>query len=340
MKFTDDLLLINVPHERRVLQMALYAMHLASGKGIYCKRLKSSTIEKHLRDIAKFLLRFSDRDARFANPGDSAMAPEISGIISEVKRIEEIPNKCDPWGLDCQEHLRKLAAESHEDGHLQALANWSMCGLHGGFRLSEWAQNHQGKQLGAHASKDMGKGKAKVPLAFCLKDLTFLDARGAKLKIRFARRNKGKVKQIRLKWTHQKNGNHGEEKLFTRHKSSTDRCFINNMMEIVERFHRLCLRAYGQVYDNIPLSLYLDEEDGQVYNITDNLITRIFRRVACQIYKLDPATDKIKFSSHSLRVGACVILHAQGFTGPQIKFLLRWKSDTFMRYLRDRKSVV
>ena len=41
------------------------------------------------------------------------------------------------------------------------------------------------------------------------------------------------------------------------------------------------------------------------------------------------------WSAHSLRVGACVILHTMGFTGTQIKFLLRWKSDTFMMYLRN-----
>jgi hypothetical protein len=40
-------------------------------------------------------------------------------------------------------------------------------------------------------------------------------------------------------------------------------------------------------------------------------------------------------SSHSLRVGACIVLHAHRFTGPKIQFLLRWKSDAFMAYLRN-----
>jgi len=30
-----------------------------------------------------------------------------------------------------------------------------------------------------------------------------------------------------------------------------------------------------------------------------------------------------------------VILHAMGYTALQLKFLLHWKSDTFMMYLRN-----
>ena len=32
---------------------------------------------------------------------------------------------------------------------------------------------------------------------------------------------------------------------------------------------------------------------------------------------------------------ACIVLHALGFSGPQIKFLLRWASDCFMEYLHN-----
>ena len=39
------------------------------------------------------------------------------------------------------------------------------------------------------------------------------------------------------------------------------------------------------------------------------------------------------WSAHSLRVGACVILHAAGFTEPQIQFLLRWCSTSFLELL-------
>jgi hypothetical protein len=43
-----------------------------------------------------------------------------------------------------------------------------------------------------------------------------------------------------------------------------------------------------------------------------------------------------KWSSHSLRVGACGILHGMGFTNSQIRLLLlRWRSDAFFDCLRN-----
>jgi hypothetical protein len=40
--------------------------------------------------------------------------------------------------------------------------------------------------------------------------------------------------------------------------------------------------------------------------------------------------------AHSLiRVGACVILQAMGCTESQIRWLLRWRSNAFMVYLRN-----
>ena len=62
------------------------------------------------------------------------------------------------------------------------------------------------------------------------------------------------------------------------------------------------------------------------------------RRVAAQVYHLHPgkhAKELQRWSTHSFRVGACILLHGMDFTPTQIKFLLRWKSDAFMVYLRN-----
>jgi hypothetical protein len=62
------------------------------------------------------------------------------------------------------------------------------------------------------------------------------------------------------------------------------------------------------------------------------------RETACRLYQLDPFKDKAAlqlWSAHSLRVGACVILHTMGFTESQIKWILRWRSNAFMVYLRN-----
>ena len=42
---------------------------------------------------------------------------------------------------------------------------------------------------------------------------------------------------------------------------------------------------------------------------------------------------------HLIRIGACVLLHEHGHSTVFIKNRLRWKSDTFMDYLRDTVSL-
>ena len=53
---------------------------------------------------------------------------------------------------------------------------------------------------------------------------------------------------------------------------------------------------------------------------------------ATHVYKLTPQQAQL-YSAHSIRVGACILLHEHGFTGSFIKVRLRWKSDTFLPYL-------
>ena len=62
------------------------------------------------------------------------------------------------------------------------------------------------------------------------------------------------------------------------------------------------------------------------------------RSLAVTVYNLHPTTNKKelqKWSSHSLRVGACVVLHSMGFSALDIQWLLRWRSNAFMAYLRN-----
>ena len=72
--------------------------------------------------------------------------------------------------------------------------------------------------------------------------------------------------------------------------------------------------------------------------ITATDIEKTMRASAARVYNLHPIKDKValqKWSAHSLRVGACVILHTMGHTESQIQWLLRWRSLAFMLYLRN-----
>eukprot|EP00957_Ditylum_brightwellii_P089567 6821607-Ditylum_brightwellii.AAC.1 len=57
--------------------------------------------------------------------------------------------------------------------------------------------------------------------------------------------------------------------------------------------------------------------------------------IAKEVYNLTLPEDIKRFSSHSIRVGACVLLYSSWKDGEFIKLRLRWKSDTFILYLRS-----
>jgi hypothetical protein len=325
LKLTDDWLLVHVAQERRVYQLALYAAHLATGNNLFCTHLKGATIEAYLRDVAKFLRRFCLLDPRYLQPTDTRIATPIAAVINEVKRVEQMPNKCEPFTLAMRARLATWASDRPGDDHLlAALSDWATINLYQGARLSEWAQTSSNSGLHSAACDESG-----IPLAFCLADCSFSDVTGRRLTLDSVLSNPGQCFRITMRWSHQKNKNHGEKRLFVRNATNPKCCYVIHALVIIQRF----LRLVGHKLD-IPLAVYIHPFHGFVF-ITETEITKIFRALACEVYNLDPKNDKIKFSSHSLRVGACVLLHSQGFTHIQIKFLLRWKSDAFMEYLRN-----
>jgi hypothetical protein len=141
------------------------------------------------------------------------------------------------------------------------------------------------------------------------------------------------IARMWLKFKTQKNGDHGQEVMWVATDDPEARNFIRPMYRIIKRF--VSLR--GPDDTTTPLSIF-QTHTGQVRLITSKEVESQMRLSAINVYKLHPKKDKEtlqKWSSHSLRVGACVILHTMGATETQLKHLLRWKSSAFMMYLRN-----
>ena len=62
---------------------------------------------------------------------------------------------------------------------------------------------------------------------------------------------------------------------------------------------------------------------------------RALQSTAHAVYNITKKEDLGRFTSHSIRVGACVLLHTQNISAEDIKFRLRWRSDAFRMYLRN-----
>jgi len=99
------------------------------------------------------------------------------------------------------------------------------------------------------------------------------------------------------------------------------------------------IRCYGKLVYDQPLGVYRNR-DGQFENITDDLVNQELQYLAMKTFNLDPNDPEdlaqIKlYTTHSLRVGATVILHAHGCSAEDIKRIIRWESNAYLIYLRD-----
>ena len=334
LNLTDDWTLKNQSQERANVQLALYATHLATGSTLHCRTIKSATINGYITDVAKFLSRFRDVDPRFASPADTKIAPIISKVIQEQRRWETVPNRREPFTMALQNILSQKATESNDSYSFDtAIADWTLCNMYAGCRGIEWAQTSTTQaQLYTHHLNIF-----KRAYAFTLADVQCLSASHARLTIAQAVAAPNLVDQIKLRFDEQKNDDHHEWKLFVRNTNNTHLCFVNAFLRIIKRY--LSLVGTSEL---LPLSVYRTVVSGSsepvVLNITTARVEIALRAAASKAYNLDPIKNKKQlqlWSAHSLRVGACATLYAQGFGQIEIKFLLRWKSDAFMTYLRN-----
>ncbi|KAI2509334.1 hypothetical protein MHU86_5087 [Fragilaria crotonensis] len=329
MKMTDDWLLENQPQERANFQLArMYATHLATGSTLHCRAIKSSTIASYVHDIATFLGRFRPIDPRFVSAADTTLAPAIAKVLAEQRRWEMVPNRREPFTVEMHLAIANLSSSHEDDCCLNAaMVNWTLCNLYAGCRGIEWAQT----QLIHKPVNKFHMNRFKNAYAFTLSDVLCFTENSGPLTFAQALAHPLTVGKLKLRFEEQKNGQNGEWKLFTK-TTAIHLCFVMHFMRILARHKRLTNASPIQ-----PLSVYRGT-DGTVYNITTVDIDATLRHAAASVYKLDPVTHHATlslWSSHSLRVGACTLLYSKGFSEMEIKYLLRWKSNAFMTYLRN-----
>ena len=308
----------------------MYATHLATGSTLHFRSIKAGTIAGYLHDVASLLGRYRSIDPRFVSATDTKLAPVIAKVLDEQKRWELVPNRREPFTLELQQQIASLPSIQLDLCCLDAaMANWTMCNLYAGCRGIEWAQtNCTHRTLSTFHRNRFGNA-----YAFTLADVQCFTTASHPLTIPHqALMNPTTVGKIKLRFEEQKNGDNGEWKLFTRNTAKPALCFVTNFMAILLRHKILTNSSPVQ-----PLSVYRGS-DGSACNITTVDIELVIRRAAAILYNLDPVKNRAQlsqWSSHSLRVGACTLLYSKGFSEMEIKYLLRWKSNAFMAYLRN-----
>jgi hypothetical protein len=310
--------------------MACYACHLATGHSLSSQTLKVGTIWKYLIAAASFVAVFDSvrgRDAR-KEKGSDSLCPALDKVLKEQIRWEDVPDRREGWTVGLQLALMARHEGTPFLGKYQAIIDWFVVALHGGFRCAEWAQDR------GHSRINMAERNARNdPAAFCLDDIQFKGANGWPLTHSAVLSNPALAPCLTVHWRMQKNGDHGEKKLFTRNDEDSRLCCVHHWIRILQRF----VEMHGFAR-NIPLACYWSQYHDSSFYITSENIETAMRETATSYYELDPVKEKSvlqKFSAHSLRVGACIILQAMGFFSHQIQQMLCWKLESWLMYTRN-----
>ena len=337
MKWDDDLLLEADPEGlalRGQWQLAMYALHLSSGHSIYCRRIRAATIEQYVLAAATFHAAFTGLDYRKDRPTDTHLGHILAPVFKDLKSYESIPDRREPYDFSMHAEARKISASSDRDGLSQALTDGFEQGLCAGYRLSEWAQPGGLFRPAKPQADIFGATRAIVPMDVRCRTMDQRTAVGLAI-LRFPLPS---INRLWVKFRTQKNGQHGEEKLFMRNPSPDGICLVRAVYSALGRFQRLSRIDPALSSTRTPLSVYRDTDTQSVCLITSRDIETFMRSLAATVYHLDPHADEKdlqRWGSHSLRVGACVALHAMGFSPLDIQWLLRWRSMAFTAYLRN-----
>jgi hypothetical protein len=341
MKWMDNPLLEGDSEDllvRGQLQLAMYAVHLNAGHSIYCKQIKAATIEQYVFAAATFLSHFTGIDYRKDLPSHSHMGHILGPVYKDIRRYESFPNRREPYSIAMHTFARTVASKFPSRTLFPALVNLFEQGLCAGYRLSECAQSSGNYTIGTQQTSTLPDGdlatRAIVPSDIRIQTRGLGRTQG----LAIVDHPVSSITHIWVKWRLQKNGSHGEEKLFVPNSNTSGVCMVSSLYQSLLRFRQLQAIDGRLLEDEIPLSVYFHPTTATVRLITSRDMESFMRKLAAEVYQLHPvkdATDLQRWGTHSLRVGACVVLHAMGFSPLDIQFILRWKSMAFVAYLRN-----
>ena len=300
--------------------LAIYIKYVMLG--INCRNkahVRSDTVKGYAMAVNTL---FSLRD--FPLPADFEDPFNMTAIlVHNLAREENIARQRSPLDNGIFAFLQQQSAKSSsKDSVDSVLFNAVALGRITGFRLGEFAQNKQ-STVDYHTYPS----GTKVVKAMTSNDFVFFDSKGRKLK-KFDQDDFEAVSSMKITWRIQKNRQNGQSLKIAADKTNPLICPVRNAMQLVERARRLDQSS------DLPLCLYKNKDGKSVY-LTGSKIAELFRKAAKAVHPDLLPEDISKYSAHSIRVWACVLLDEAGKSPDFIKKRLRWMGDSFRMYLRD-----
>jgi hypothetical protein len=191
-----------------------------------------------------------------------------------------------------------------------------------GPRLSKYAQTTQDKV--DHHTYPSGKTVIK---AFIANNFIFYDEKKRIVK-NLNNDSIQRARFVKITWCIQKNRQNGQSITLTAEIDRPKICPLCIAMRLV-----LQAKWLNQPVD-MPVEVYKTKK-GKVIYLTGNKIAELLRKAVKEVWPNTTPAELKRYSAHSLRVWACVLLDEAGKLPDYIKKRLRWLGDSFRMYLRD-----
>ena len=315
-------LLLKCCHQTKNDVIVSYALFLLSGNTLLAKSIKVGTAKTYIKAVSDYFLKNHQFNPAVDESG--AIPHELDKVYKEAKRWESMPNRSEPLTPEMVEYLYDYGKANHQDSALAAYADWAVLSLQAGFRISEYAQSHSAQSMSNyHPCAKNIDGSSK---AFIHSDFRFTGPN----KSLVPNNRRYQASFVHIKWRFQKNGCNGEIIPFARNNLKPKFCPVRAAFRLVKRAERL------KQAKHLPLAVSQSPNNkvrGLSY-LTSTFVDKQMKLAAKHAHGITAVADLKKFTPHSPRVGACVLLHTMGKLPDFIKKRLRWKSDTYEDYLR------
>jgi hypothetical protein len=251
----------------------------------------------------------------------------VSGIlINNLVKEEDIARQRSP--LDSaifSKLLRKSNVSCSLDSEQRTLFDLIVLGCYISPCVSKYAQTMD-KSVDYHIYPS---GK-KVIKAFTANDFRFF-YKNSQAITELSNNSIDRVDRVCITWRIQKNCQNNQTITLLSDKANTVICLVLAALRLVLRARRLSQPV------SMPVACYR-KKDALAY-ITGSWIAILFWAVARAVHLTISKEEVQRYSAHSLRVWACILLNEAGKLPDYIKKRLRWMGDSFWMYLRDTCAI-
>jgi hypothetical protein len=300
--------------------LSVYTKLLMLGENINCKNeLRSKTVAGYLSEVNRLHeLRHRPKPINLRN---STLKPSI--LYNNLRNEENIAGKREPITNQTASRIISEGRRSPFTSKKALFRDTTVLAREVGPRSAELVQRTAGKP----DYHEYPSGK-RVIKALCEDNFTFYDGNDQLIADPVA--NRAAVRSMVIEWFIQKNRRNGEKLRYKVNLEVPEICAVNAAINLIDRARQL-----GQP-SNLPFAIY--KTRSKTKYMTNQLLTRMIREATKKSHTHMSKEELSKYSCHSYRVWACVLLHEAGKDGDYIRVRLRWLSEAYRVYLRDTSS--